>query len=178
MTTATPVIRPFEPADLEALHRINQASVPNVGSVTLDRLRALVATSLTTLVALGPEGPAGLLVCLDESADYDSPNFVWLKQRYPRFFYVDRIALDPNARGRALGQALYETLIARLADTPSHRDLPLACEVNTEPANPGSLRFHARLGFREIGTQTFDDGKAVVYLARPVGADSMKGTAP
>lgn len=178
MTTATPVIRPFEPTDLDALHRINQASVPNVGSVSLDRLRALVATSLTTLVAVGPEGPAGLLVCLDETADYDSPNFLWLKQRYPRFFYVDRIALDPDARGRALGQALYETLLTRLADTPSHRDLPLACEVNTEPANPGSLRFHARLGFREIGTQTFGDGKAVVYLARPVDAVSMEGTAP
>ena len=27
----------------------------------------------------------------------------------------------------------------------------LCCEVNLEPPNPGSLRFHQRIGFTEVG---------------------------
>ena len=27
----------------------------------------------------------------------------------------------------------------------------LCCEVNLEPPNPGSLRFHHRIGFTEVG---------------------------
>jgi predicted GNAT superfamily acetyltransferase len=27
----------------------------------------------------------------------------------------------------------------------------LCCEVNVEPPNPGSLRFHERIGFAEVG---------------------------
>ena len=40
------------------------------------------------------------------------------------------------------------------------------CEVNLAPPNPESLKFHARIGFREVGRQAFvPREKEVVYLA-------------
>ena len=33
------------------------------------------------------------LLAFDEASDYDSPNFLWFRERYPRFAYVDRIAV-------------------------------------------------------------------------------------
>jgi predicted GNAT superfamily acetyltransferase len=45
----------------------------------------------------------------------------------------------------------------------------LCCEVNIEPPNPGSDRFHAALGFVEAGHATLSDrAKSVRYLTRSV----------
>jgi predicted GNAT superfamily acetyltransferase len=87
---------------------------------------------------------------------------------------VDRIALAPAARGSGTGERLYRELLALLAADPDRVGLPLACEVNTRPANPGSLRFHQRLGFAEIGANDHGD-KAVVYLARAVMPAEQQG---
>lgn len=41
-------------------------------------------------------------------------------------------------------------------------------EVNVDPPNPGSLRFHDRLGFTEVGRQaTKGDTVTVALLAAP-----------
>ena len=162
-------IRPFLPADVGAARRVNEASLPAVNSLSEAELLALAAMSVHTLVAVRDEDLVGLLVCLDQGADYDSRNFAWLKNNLGRFAYVDRIALAPEARGSGIGQLFYRDLIARLAAEPARAAAPLACEVNTRPPNPGSLRFHQRLGFAEIGTQDLGD-KAVVYLSRSLAA--------
>lgn len=165
--SAGALIRPFAPGDTACVLAANEASLPAVNSLTEDDLADLVGQSAVTLVAEVDGAPAGLLICLDHTARYASRNFAWLKDRLGTFAYVDRIALAPGARGRGLGEALYRSLLRHLAADPRHRDLPLACEVNSRPANPGSLRFHQRLGFREIGSADHGD-KAVIYLARPV----------
>ncbi|WP_425089899.1 GNAT family N-acetyltransferase [Stappia sp.] len=164
-TTAPFQVRPIEPADFPAVVAINEASLPAVSSLTVAALSDLVATGVVTLVACSPDGPVGVLVCLDHEAEYDSRNFEWLKQSLTRFTYVDRIALAPDARGKAIGRDLYRALLARLAADPLRAHLPLACEVNTRPPNPGSMRFHGGLGFVEIGRQDHGD-KAVAYLMR------------
>jgi hypothetical protein len=41
----------------------------------------------------------------------------------------------------------------------------LTCEVNLRPPNEGSLRFHRRLGFREVGRQETPYGALVTLLA-------------
>jgi len=47
----------------------------------------------------------------------------------------------------------------------SHDDVPLiTCEFDIEPPNPASERFHAKLGFREIGRQQLDSGRKTVSL--------------
>ncbi len=129
-------------------------------------MAVLISQSAECLVAERESAVAGLLICLNEGADYDSRNFQWLKRKYERFFYVDRIALAPESRGLGLGEALYDSLIQRLPKTGA----PLCCEVNSRPPNPGSLKFHQRLGFTQIGTEAYED-KAVVFLARALDND-------
>ena len=105
-----------------------------------------------------------LLIAFDQDADYDSPNFLWFRERYPRFVYVDRIVVAPAQRGRSLARWLYDDLFGE-ARRRGHDQI--VCEVNTEPPNPASDAFHARLGFVEVGRAVLPGGaKAVRYLRR------------
>ncbi len=103
------------------------------------------------------------LLSFDESADYDSPNYLWFRERYPRFVYVDRIAVAPAARGRGHARRLYADLIGRAA-TAGHDKI--VCEVNFDPPNPASNAFHAALGFTEVAKATIHgSSKTVRYLS-------------
>ena len=104
------------------------------------------------------------LIAFDQDARYDSPNFLWFRQRYPRFVYVDRIVTAASARGRGYAQQLYFDLFERAARASHER---VACEINLSPPNPGSDAFHAALGFAEVGSAAIHGGaKTVRYLAR------------
>lgn len=104
------------------------------------------------------------IVTFDQSADYDSPNFIWFRERYPRFVYVDRICVSPLARGRGHARRIYEDLFAA-AKAAGHT--LITCEVNAEPPNPASDAFHATLGFTEVGTAAINGGKkSVRYFAQ------------
>jgi predicted GNAT superfamily acetyltransferase len=104
------------------------------------------------------------LLAFDQDADYDSPNFLWFKKRYPRFVYVDRIAVAESARGRGHARLLYRDLFDIAAD--NGHDI-VVCEVNSDPPNPASDAFHAALGFLEIGQAAIHGGKkSVRYFAR------------
>ena len=94
------------------------------------------------------------LIAFDQGADYDSPNFQWFKQRYPRFVYFDRLCVAPAARRRGLAHRLYVDAFAH-ARQQGHRLIFL--EVNRDPPNPASDAFHAALGFAEIATMRIDD---------------------
>jgi len=105
-------------------------------------------------------------MAFDQDADYDSPNYLWFRERYPRFVYVDRIVVAPAMRKRGLANHLYEDLF-RVAKDAGHERV--VCEVNFDPPNPASDAFHAALGFVEVGQASIHDGaKTVRYLARPL----------
>lgn len=153
-------IRPARPDDLPTLLTINAACTPGVGELTLPELVRLAEQAAHVLVADDGTGPAGFLLCLHEGADYGSPNYAWLSRRFPQMAYVDRIAIAKEHRNLGLGAQLY----AALAKAEAGSGRPITCEVNERPANPGSLRFHTRLGFEPVGTMDHGD-KAVVFLA-------------
>ena len=76
--------------------------------------------------------------------------------------YVDRIALLSKWRGMGLGEALYQAAFSHFSGLDE-----IGCEINILPPNPGSHRFHQRLGFHQIGEQTFLEGeKSVAYYVR------------
>ena len=163
MTASAPsaFVRPVTKTDLPALLAMNNAAVPAVNELSIADLDALIDEALVCLVAEVDEEPAGFLLCLAEGKNYDSRNYIWLSDHLERFAYTDRICVAENARGQRIGELLYKALF----DLPKADGRPFACEVNSRPPNPGSLRFHKRLGFTEIGTQDHGE-KAVVYLKR------------
>ena len=104
------------------------------------------------------------LVAFDESAEYDSPNFLWFRPRYPSFVYVDRIITAPEARGTGCARPLYEDLFGM---TRASGRRTVCCEVNANPPNPGSDAFHKALGFKEVGGGALHGGqKTVRYLTK------------
>ena len=98
-----------------------------------------------------------------EGNRYDSKNYAWVMDNYVSFAYVDRVAVSEAARGLGVGGMLYEKAFQHYQ---GERPVVLA-EVNLEPPNPGSLKFHQRHGFVEVGQRWEDDrSKGVVYLER------------
>jgi uncharacterized protein len=144
-----------------ALLSLNNAHAQELSWLDGARLMHLVGE---TFLALRIGNVDALLLAFDQDADYDSPNFLWFRERYPRFVYVDRIVVAASARGRGLARLLYRELFTHAARA-GHAQI--VCEVNSEPPNPGSDAFHAALGFAEVGRASIHNGsKTVRYLLR------------
>ncbi|MCA0050263.1 GNAT family N-acetyltransferase [Mesorhizobium sp. B283B1A] len=108
------------------------------------------------------------IMTFDQDASYDSPNFVWFRERYERFVYVDRVVVAAHARGLGHARLLYQDLFDH-AQRAGHT--LVTCEVNSDPPNPASDAFHATLGFAEVGDAVIHGGKkAVRYYARQIVA--------
>ena len=144
-----------------ALLALNNAHAQELSWLEPERLQHLVCESF---YARRIGDLDAFLIAFDQDARYDSPNFLWFRERYPRFVYVDRIVTAASARGRGYAQQLYFDLFERAAHASHER---VACEINLSPPNPGSDAFHAALGFAEVGSAAIHGGaKTVRYLTR------------
>ncbi len=56
--------------------------------------------------------PHAYLLTFAPGARYASPNFLWFRERFRDFVYVDRIVVAASARGQGLARRLYEDLFA------------------------------------------------------------------
>lgn len=140
---------------------LNSLAVPATSHLEPQELDRLIAMSQYSLVALDDsDHVAGFCITFLPGVDYQSLNYRWFSERYPQFSYLDRIVVRDDLRGSGIGAALYAELEQRINGT-----IPvLCCEVNLKPLNEGSLRFHHRIGFVEVGQQDTDGGKKRVSL--------------
>lgn len=146
---------------LAAILALNNEHARELSWLELERLSHLVSQAFW---AARVGDADALLLGFDENADYNSANFLWFKERYPRFAYVDRVVVAKHARGRGLARRLYEEFFKR-ASAAGHT--MVACEVNMDPPNPGSDSFHAAMGFEEVGSAEIYDGERTVrYLVK------------
>ena len=152
--------RPLESTDLDAVHALNQAAVPAVGSVSLAQMRELNAMATHFLLAHHDDTLAGFIILLAPGARYASVNYQWFSARYARFLYVDRIVVDPAFQRRGIASAFY----ARAWRDAQTRAVALTCEVNVIPPNPQSMAFHTQFGFSEVGRQHNDGGAKLVSM--------------
>ena len=160
MTESLP-IEAVQAADEAAVLVLNNENAAELSWLEPQELSALIATSFSASRIGDVEA---FLLTFDQTATYDSPNFLWFRKRYPSFVYVDRIVVAASARGRGHARRLYEDLFVRAA--AAGHDI-VTCEVNLDPPNPGSDAFHAALGFREVGEAVIHGGKkAVRYYAK------------
>ena len=103
---------PYLSSDLEEILAINQANIPEVGSVAdMGRLKSLLDWS-SHLIVIRKDEIAGFIILMREGQDYDSLNYDFFNsQDYP-FLYVDRIAIKDGHRRKGLGRKIYEKTIS------------------------------------------------------------------
>ncbi|MEO1059180.1 MAG: GNAT family N-acetyltransferase [Actinomycetota bacterium] len=154
-----PELRTITTDDLLRVHEINQANTPEVGDVTIERLRWLVDQSAIGLVATIDDEIAGFCVVLAPGSSYESVNYRWFATHHPHATYLDRVAVDKRFWRRGVGSALYGEVEAQVASRPGTHELAL--EINVEPPNPRSMAFHAARGFAEVGRQDTNYGVTV-----------------
>ncbi len=155
-------IRPCTPDDVDALVVINNSGYPAVPIATSDEILALLSMCSLALIAENETGtPLGFVMAMDPGLDYPSENYVFFETRFSNHLYIDRIVLTDESRGLGLGSTLYEQIFDRARADGRER---VTCEVNLEPPNPGSLRFHRRWGFEDVETQPTKGGQVVVQL--------------
>jgi len=147
-------------ADLEAVLRLNEASVPAVNSVDIDQMRWFAGNAAYFKVAMLGEKLAGFLIGMRPGTTYSSPNYRWFCDRYDDFGYIDRIAIAEDARRLGLATRFYRDFEASL---PASVHV-LTCEVNILPPNESSMGFHEAYGFDAVGTQALDGGRKEVAL--------------
>lgn len=155
-------IRDALPADHPAILALNLQSEALLSPMGAARLAQLDAQAAYHRVALDDDARVvAFLLAFREGADYDSPNYLWFAERYPRFVYIDRIAVADGQQGRGIGALLYRDLFdfARAQGVET-----VACEFYSKPLNAASQAFHARFGFREVGTQWLPDARKQVSL--------------
>ena len=153
----------------EAVLSLNQQNVTELSPLDEATFARLIGQSFQATAA---DGGAAFLIAFDQHAGYDSPNFRWFQARYPRFVYVDRIAVATAARGRGLAGSLYDHLFA--AATAAGHSI-IGCEVNVDPPNPASDAFHAARGFEEVGRELLGNGKTVRYLVKNLASGPAIG---
>lgn len=162
--------RPATAGDLPAILDLNAASVAALSPLDDAALRALDAQAALHLVVEDAGTVAAFVLALREGAAYASPNYRWFAARYPRFLYVDRVVVGQGWRRQGLGRALYAAVFAaaRAAGVPR-----VCCEYDLVPPNPDSARFHAAMGFREVGRQAAAGGAKEVSLQVAALADAV-----
>ncbi|MBZ9873465.1 GNAT family N-acetyltransferase [Mesorhizobium sp. BR1-1-9] len=162
MTALSPISR-VSRSDEAAILALNNEHAAELSWLEPERLSFLLGEAFYARRIGALEA---FIMTFDQGARYDSPNFLWFRERYERFVYVDRVVVAAQARGRGHARLLYQDLFEH-ATRAGHT--LVACEVNADPPNPASDAFHAALGFTEVGDAVIHGGKkAVRYYVRPI----------
>lgn len=139
---------------------INQENTPALGDEVLDSMAQLLSWSDLALGCDVDDALVGFCLVMSPGLPYSSSNYRWFCDRYQDFAYLDRVGFASTHRGRGYGAALYAE-VERRVDAEW-----FTLEVNLQPLNEGSLRFHHRLGFLEVGQQISSSGKLVSLMAK------------
>lgn len=155
------ITRNFEKKDYDKVLELNDESVHFLSQLTNDGLNNFIAQAAIFNVIEVDGVVEGFIFALREGKEYDSLNYVWFLNHYNQFLYIDRIVISLKMQNKGLGKMLYQSLFnfAKLSDVPY-----VTAEIDIDPPNPGSLIFHEKFGFKEVGVQAVAEGKKVVSL--------------
>ena len=169
MSNFQPIVRNIEITDLARVLEINNANTPGVSELTLSELETDIENCLHAL-AIDNEHGEVCAFCITFAPDAPAAgvNHQWFADRFESFVYLDRIAIDPTYQNLGLGVLLYQSVEQEMIDSAQHS--LLCCEVNLEPPNPGSLRFHHRIGFTEVGQHSPQQNYVVSMLSKNLNA--------
>ncbi len=145
---------------LEALRILNNQHALELSFADEAHFRHLIANAFFAQNI----GTASFLIAFDQDGAYLSENFLWFRQRFQRFIYIDRIVTADHARGQGHAATLYNALFA--AARAAEYEF-VTCEINAEPPNLASDAFHAKFGFVQAGSAELPGrGKSVRYFIK------------
>lgn len=157
----TTIIRPYKAKDEEAILKLNENSVSVLSPMDKTRFMHLKSLSRLILVAEYDKKVVAFLIGFSDNADYDSVNYQWFSARLKSFFYIDRIVVNNKYRSCGIGRTFY----SKIYDWASQQGMKwLVAEIDIEPPNEKSLKFHNRQQFVEVAKQTVGNGNKVVSL--------------
>ena len=157
--------RLFLESDIDAALELNNLNTPAVGELDHVQLQFLIDHSLYSF-AIGADTLHAFCITFAPGAPYTSVNYQWFSKKYTNFVYLDRIVVSEIMRNQTLGEKLYLAVEQRMI---KDRCAPiLTCEVNLNPPNHGSIRFHNRIGFHEVGQQEPKPGLTVSLLSKQI----------
>jgi predicted GNAT superfamily acetyltransferase len=142
------LLRPIAPADEAAVLALNAANVELLAPMDADRLAALRGWADLAHVVEHEGAFAGFVITFGPGTAYDSANYGWFAARYAEYYYLDRIVLADRFRRLGLAGRVYDE-----AERRARVHGRMALEVNLDPPNVGSLAFHDRRGYVEVGTR-------------------------
>lgn len=154
-------VRAMKQDDIAAILAINAAGWPGVAPLTLHETDTMLAGITRCWVADGADGISGYLIAYAASDVYDGEEFAWFRRQCAAFLYIDQVAIAPKSRHAGIGSQLYRVAAEHAL---THSLNILTCEVNTDPPNPISLRFHRALGFQSVGALRTQDERTVLLL--------------
>lgn len=158
------LIRDAIERDFESIVRLNTESerfLNSHASLTVDDLKLLHAAASYHRVAAIDGTIAAFALAFRSGTSHNDPNYLWFSARFSDFLYVDRIIVGGVSRGKGVGTLLYNDLFASARALNVSR---VTCEIDYDPPNEISWKFHSRFGFREVGRHKVDGGKKTVSL--------------
>lgn len=161
MSQAEGHIRLATPNDFGTILALNHEWVRFLSPLDAQRLASLHAEAAYHRVVEVDGEVVAFLLAFREGCQYDSVNYRWFVPRYPAFLYVDRIVISGTRQSQGWGARLYRDLFEFAA---RHGAPVVTCEIDADPPNPTSRRFHERFGFVEVGQQRVAGGTKQVSL--------------
>ena len=146
---------------LNEIYNLNQEHIPEVGSLSsIEYLQELIGLSSNNFYISFENNIIGFMICFREGSEYESKNYKFFTKNKSKFLYIDRIAIKSDFRRNGIGRSLYALISSIAID----KDIPLCCEVNTQPLNQISIDFHENLGFCRVGKFAFDDHEVAYFI--------------
>lgn len=155
------IIRDATEHDYSEIIRLNLESEHFLSELNFTSLSTLHTQAAYHRVLTQEGKIKAFLLAFREGASYDSPNYCWFAKKFTNFLYIDRVVVDASAQGNGFGTLMYKDLFKFARQTNANR---ITCEFDINPPNEKSRRFHAKFGFKEVGSQAVAKGKKTVSL--------------
>ena len=155
------IIRDVQESDYNDIVDLNASEVQYTNVMDIDRVNYLDSLSTYHKVAVFNGRVVAFLLAMKDHCPYQNDNFNWFSSQYEEFLYIDRIVVGRSFQGHKIGSLLYEDVFNYARE---EKITVITCEINIVPPNESSLAFHAKHGFREVGTQWIVSGQKQVLM--------------
>ena len=106
----TALLRPITAADHHQVLAWNAAHVELLSPLDEERLITLLGWTDRACVITHDGRDVGFVLTFAAGTAYDSENYRWFTLRYPSFYYLDRVVVEPSVRRAGVGTRVYDEL--------------------------------------------------------------------